>query len=782
MKKTYVRVALALLLALSMCLALCQCGGDGEAPGSQDENAAGGYTVDVTPSAENVELGGSVTARVAVRGDGKFIAEPDAAGLKLVWTADPADVDFAVSPSGVTQEIVTPRAAGTFTVTVTLEDAAGGALASASFTLNVTEPEPEEIAPEPVNAQIYVPFVTAKEDFIRGTDVSSLLAVLNSGARFKDWEGNSLGESVEENGMGFMKLLADTGVNWIRIRVWNDPYDAEGRSYGGGGNDLNTAVTIGGWATRAGMRVLIDFHYSDFWADPAKQKAPKAWLDMDLETKTAALSQFTTDSLNTLLDAGVDVGMVQVGNETTNGICGESDWANMGKLFAAGCDAVHAVAQERGREILAAIHFTNPERGNFDDLARNLKNNNVNYDVFATSYYPEWHGTIENLTRQLTAVAQNYGKRVLVAETSCPYTYEDGDGNGAQAEPNGYPVSVQGQASEFAAVAKAVRSVGAAGMGLFYWENAWIPAVNISGLEGAEREAAIAENERLWAEYGTGWASEWAGSYDPDDAGQWWGGPAMDNKAMFDFDGNPLESLKVYTYMRTGTTGFANDIYEVPDLTAEVMHNGQLILPDSAHIAYVDGTEADLPITWDEASLAAVDMTALGSKFTVSGVISDGQYDAVIFCTVSVVTENLLKNGAFEDGNTGYDLTGWPGDGVNNKNSADTTSGAWNLHFWNAGAINGAVASQTVTLEPGDYVFSLYGQGGDMGENDVFIFADVAGERKTESFELTGYLDWKNPSIRFTVTEKTDVTVGVSVTAGAGAWGTFDDWTLYSLD
>ena len=72
---------------------------------------------------------------------------------------------------------------------------------------------------------------------------------------------------------------------------------------------------------------------------------------------------------------------------------------------------------------------------------------------------------------------------------------------------------------------------------------AWIPAVSISGLEGAELEAAKAENRRLWAEYGTGWASQWAGSYDPEDAGKYWGGPDKDNKAMFDFDGNPLESL-----------------------------------------------------------------------------------------------------------------------------------------------------------------------------------------------------------------------------------------------
>ena len=154
------------------------------------------------------------------------------------------------------------------------------------------------------------------DDFITGADVSSFLSLINSGAKFYDADGNEL------TNQGFFDLLATGGTNYIRLRVWNDPYDADGNGYGGGNNDLEAAKVMGQYATKAGMKVLIDFHFSDFWADPAKQQAPKAWSDMTHDEKLEAISTYTTESLKYLLDNGVDVGMVQIGNETTNGFCG----------------------------------------------------------------------------------------------------------------------------------------------------------------------------------------------------------------------------------------------------------------------------------------------------------------------------------------------------------------------------------------------------------------------------------------------------------------------------
>ena len=115
------------------------------------------------------------------------------------------------------------------------------------------------------------------QDFLEGVDVSSYLSLKNSGVKYYDYGGNELG-NVE-----YFTFLKSCGVNYIRLRVWNDPYDSDGNGYGGGNNDLASAITMGKWASEAGLKVLIDFHYSDFWADPAKQKAPKAWVEYSFE-------------------------------------------------------------------------------------------------------------------------------------------------------------------------------------------------------------------------------------------------------------------------------------------------------------------------------------------------------------------------------------------------------------------------------------------------------------------------------------------------------------------
>ena len=143
----------------------------------------------------------------------------------------------------------------------------------------------------------------------------------------------------------------------------------------------------------------------------------RVWLKRiaSVAEKEEAIYNYTTESLNYLLSSGVDVGMVQIGNETTSKFCGESSRNNICTLFNAGSKAVREVSGD----IMVAIHFTNPERsGNYAKLAGYLDTYSVDYDVFASSYYPYWHGTISNLTSVLKNVAETYNKKVMVAETS----------------------------------------------------------------------------------------------------------------------------------------------------------------------------------------------------------------------------------------------------------------------------------------------------------------------------------------------------------------------------
>lgn len=391
---------------------------------------------------------------------------------------------------------------------------------------------------------VIAPVEGMTDEFARGVDISTYVVQKEAGVVFKDFEGNELGD------MEFFQFLAECGVNWVRIRVWNHPYNAQGQGYGGGNSDIEKAVVIGKLATKAGMKVLIDFHYSDFWADPSKQMVPLAWDGQSLEDKKILLADYTTESLNRLLDEGVDVRMVQIGNEINNGLAGETDAESVYALLQSASGAVRAVS----KDIQIAVHYTNPEKAGFIDFAAKLEEAGLDYDVFGVSYYPYWHGTLENLSTVLKTIREENGKDVMIMETSYAYTKKDGDGfsnsigEGAKVDWR-YDVSVQGQAEAVRDVANTVCQAG--GMGVFYWEPAWIP-VNVWTQGSGDARTIYESNKAAWETYGCGWASSYSAEYDPEDAGKWYGGSSWDNQALFAFDGTPLESLKVFQYMLGG--------------------------------------------------------------------------------------------------------------------------------------------------------------------------------------------------------------------------------------
>lgn len=630
-----------------------------------------------------------------------------------------------------------------------------------------SDSEPEDS--ETTDTAIYVPKVEGTDgDFMRGVDISSVLSELNSGVVYKDFEGNAL------DGQGFFNLLAECGVNWVRIRVWNDPYDADGNGYGGGNCDVDSAVIMGQWATNAGLKVLIDFHYSDFWADPGKQMVPKAWTGYTADQKAEAVEQFTYDSLKTLLDAGVNVGMIQVGNETTGKICGESSWENMSKIYSAGSKGARTISEEYDHDILIAVHFTNPESKDYVGYAKNLNNYGVDYDVFASSYYPYWHGTLENLTAKLKAVADTYDKQVIVAETSWAYTLEEGDGHddnivkvGKNDSNPAYEFSVQGQATEVASIMQAVRNVGDKGVGLFYWEPAWIP-VQVWSADAENADEILEQNKALWEEYGSGWASSYATEYDPNDAGKYYGGSAMENQALFDFEGNPLESLKVFEYVQAGTSGVEIEVTSVENPEQVYSAGETLNLPTTVKVTYNIGSSANVTVTWSETDVAAVDMETPGI-YKVHGTTEDG---AAVVCTVTVNGANLLENPGFEDSDMSmYNIS----QSYVKRTTDDPYNGSYSLHFYNSSAVN-FTADQTVELEPGTYTLSLYAQGD--ASTSGYIYAKFGDSEVTEDFALSGWKNWANPVITFTLEEATEVIVGVSAEGGSGAWGTMDDWYL----
>ncbi len=177
-------------------------------------------------------------------------------------------------------------------------------------------------------------------------------------------------------------------------------------------------------------------------------------------------------------------------------------------------------------------------------ILKQLIDGGVDFDTVGLSYYPFWDGPMENMTRCLEKIREKFDKDAIVVETSYAYTLDDGDGTansfGEEQALDAYPVTVQGQADCIRDVVAAAVGVGA--KGVFYWEGAWIPV-------GSDK----ATNEPIWEKYGSGWASSYAGSYDPDDAGKYYGGSSWDNQAFFDFTGHPLASIDVWKYLKYGT-------------------------------------------------------------------------------------------------------------------------------------------------------------------------------------------------------------------------------------
>lgn len=621
------------------------------------------------------------------------------------------------------------------------------------------------------DAGIYIePIPDISDDFIRGMDVSSILVEEKSGVKYYNADGKE---------QDVFQTMAESGVNYARIRVWNDPYDENGNGYGGGNNDVATAIELGRRATQYGMKVCIDFHYSDFWADPKKQMVPKAWAGMSLEEKSDALYEFTKDSLTQLLDAGVNVCMVQVGNETNNGMSGETMIPNVAQLMNAGSKAVREVSASYGRDIKVALHYTNAnDFDGLDSILYKLASFQVDYDIFALSYYPYWHGTFEDIKKIMAHVQDKYGKETLIAETAYCYTLEDSDGSGNSVGADDlldeYGATVQSQATALRDVCAAADEVGA--LGVFYWEGAWI-AVGPSN------------NSAIWEANGSGWASSYAAGYDPDDAGKYYGGCSWDNQALFSPDGMPLESLNTYKWLKYGTNAEpAIDMVVAPSITCNI--GSALVLPETVDVIYNNRSlNKAMPVEWDGEQVSAVD-TAKAGVYEVWGRVLDenaaSDNPTQVCCTVKVEMLNYVVNPSFEESDTSMWSVTYAGD----KNPTDyqekgpdAHTGNYSFHFWSESDMDFAIEQQFTDLEPGTYTLKAYFQGGDIDASaQMELYAVVNGEEQTAGFTAQGYANWQEPTIGSIAVTDGTLTIGVRIKCGAKGWGTVDDFTLNKVD
>lgn len=360
--------------------------------------------------------------------------------------------------------------------------------------------------------------------FVKGMDLSTLLELERCGAKYYD--------NGEERDL--LAIMKSYDVDTIRIRLWNDPWSETGESYGAGENDLKTSLEIAKRVTAAGFGVLLNFHYSDFWADPGKQIKPKAWADYGVKELEQAVYDYTLESMRTFLDAGVNITMVQVGNELSNGLLwpeGKApNYDNIATFVNAGIRAV----RKADAAIPVMIHLDN---GGNNALYRewfdNFTKRGEDFEIIGLSYYPFWHGSLQMLNDNMNDIAERYGKDLVIAEVSMGYTMEDYKNyeklsdeerkgyatRPALVEKIEYPMTKQGQYDFMEDFLNRISHIkGGKGKGFFYWEPAWIPVP------------------------GSGWATPASLKYmnDPGPCGNEWA-----NQALFDYDGNALPTLSL---------------------------------------------------------------------------------------------------------------------------------------------------------------------------------------------------------------------------------------------
>ncbi|MCX5409253.1 arabinogalactan endo-1,4-beta-galactosidase [Streptomyces sp. NBC_00335] len=338
---------------------------------------------------------------------------------------------------------------------------------------------------------------------VKGVDVSSLEKSEDLGGVYRT-SGGTAGDALT--------ILKSAGANYGRLKVWVNPAD--------GYNDKAHVLAAARRIKAQGMKLLVDFHYSDIWADPGAQTKPAAWSGHSYAQLTTDVYQHTYDVLNALKAQGTTADLVQIGNETNTSMLwpeGSTDnWQQLAGLLKSGASAAKAVSSSTQ----VALHLAH---GGDNSLYRwwfdNAAAQGVSYDVIALSFYGYWHGALSSLQANLDDISSRYGKKVLVVETAYPFRLDSEDSHeniiDTTAElVTGYPASTTGQSAWLRDVMNIVEAVpNARGLGVVYWEPAW---------------TAVA---------GNGW--------DPADPGS---GNGWENQALFDYDSKLLPAANWFSH------------------------------------------------------------------------------------------------------------------------------------------------------------------------------------------------------------------------------------------
>ncbi|ALC24878.1 arabinogalactan endo-beta-1,4-galactanase [Streptomyces pristinaespiralis] len=323
---------------------------------------------------------------------------------------------------------------------------------------------------------------------VKGVDVSTLKKSEDLGGVYRTAAGTT------GDGLGILK---SAGANYGRLKVWVDPADG----YNNKARVLQTAKRI----KAQGMKLLVDFHYSDIWADPGAQTKPAAWSSHSYDQLTKDVYDHTYDVLNALKAQGTTADMVQIGNEINTGMLwpegSTENWDRTAGLLKSGISAAKAVSSSTR----IALHLAHGgDNGLYRWWFDNATSRGVGFDVIAVSFYGYWHGALSDLQANLDDVSTRYAKPVMVVETAYPFRLDSKDSHENIIDlpgelVSGYPASPAGQAAWVRDVMNVVEAVpNGRGLGVVYWEPAWT-AVTGNGWDPADPSSGNGwENQALF--------------------------------------------------------------------------------------------------------------------------------------------------------------------------------------------------------------------------------------------------------------------------------------------
>lgn len=440
------------------------------------------------------------------------------------------------------------------------------------------------------------------QEFQKGMDISFLPELEDKGMKMKDFDGREIG--------GF-ELAKKYGVNAIRLRLWNNPENVEESK---GYCNLADTIAMAKRIKAHQMSFMLNFHYSDYWADPGKQKKPKAWEELDYSKLKEAVFAYTRDTLLTLKQEGVLPEIVQIGNEIRSGLLfpeGElPDYRGMVGLVNAGIQGARAVAASDTMKVM--IHLDQGGRYFYikEWFDKAFEAGLEDFDLMGLSYYPFWHGTFTDLKETLNKLVLEYQKPVMIVETAHAWRKsKHGFIDESQERIAGVPATPEGQKKVLDLVMNITASLpDQMGCGVYYWEPLCVPQPEEGG----------------WSE----------------------------NMGLLDENGQVLEGIHAFEFNRDKLRSKEPaKVYEPPIL--QLPEGSHPVLPEQLSVLYYDGTLEKRPVIWE---------SGLVEEWVEGTYSLEGKIEGVkepVQCVIQVFKENPIRKNLLSDPNWDNGLTQW---------------------------------------------------------------------------------------------------------------------------